>query len=206
MADVKALPSQISKQQQKLSAEQRKEIAKRLLAIAEAVGEKFSAERLDIYLQAFSDLPFERITHALESMIMTTRWFPKIPDVREAVLGGPHDLENSAWDKIVKKIEDWKSAIECEADAVYSGFSCARGMATFDLRDLNPYEKLALTRLGGPRSLASANPAYIPLLKKQFVEEYSYVRKEHAHLLVSENQVELPEEVKQLAEKKKMPA
>lgn len=161
-----------------------------------------SREKLAIYAENLQDLDAESLSLACASAAKSCKFFPTVAHIREhAEKRAGHDAPNLAWDKIVKKIEGWRYALENEADAVYSGFSCARGMATFDVGDLDAAARLALTRLGGPRSLACANPSHIPLLKKQFVEEYSSVRIEHPHLLDSA----FPEVVKQLAEKLKMP-
>lgn len=158
-----------------------REIAKRLYALSEATGEVCSPERADIYIQALSDLEADKVLLVLEKMLNTARFFPKIPDIREAVLGAPGSPANLQWETISKHLDGWRSALETERDAFAAGFSC--GAATFSLNGLDEPSKLTLRRLGGPRAVASANPAHLPLLKKQFIEEYTAVVREHPHLL-----------------------
>lgn len=173
--------TQTGQRSRKPSGEQRKEILKRLYALSESTGEACSVERADIYIQSLSDLDHGKLLIALESMIKTARFFPKIPDIREAVIGHPGD---DAWQKMVARVDGWRDRLELEADAVYSGFSCGREISKFDVSGLDPVARLALTRLGGPRALACANPAHLPLIRKDFLSEYRAIVVEHPHLLM----------------------
>ena len=155
-------------------------MGKRLIALAEAVGETCSPQRLDLYLQALADLDFLKLKACLEGMLNTARWFPKIPEIREAVLGGPDRDAAEAWEKIARIIPQWRSALELECDALGSGFTC--GTASFDLPD-GQVLRQCLLRLGGPRALAAMNPAHLNLLRKDFVTEYCNLQREHPELL-----------------------
>lgn len=172
---------QTGKRSPKLSTAQRREILKRLFAISEAIGERFSAERADIYLQRLEDLPFERLIEELTGMLDTCRWFPKIPEIREAVLGNPlsEDAERE-WAVIAQSIDHWQDQMEFESDCYASGFSC--GAQALSTKGLSEPARMVLTRLGGPRAVAATNPAFIMKLKDRFVEEYKHVVKEHPHL------------------------
>lgn len=153
---------------------------KRLYALSEATGEACSAERADIYVQSLSDLDPVKLLAVLEGMIKTHRFFPKIPEIRELVIGHPGE---EAWQSIAARVSGWRDRMELESDAIYSGFSCGREVAKFDLSGLDGAARIALARLGGPRALACANPAHLPLIKKDFVSEYRAVVVEHPHLL-----------------------
>ena len=162
------------------SRKEREEITKRLVALAEATSETCSMERIALYLQTLCDLPFAKVCEVLESMLTTARWFPKIPDIREAVLGGPNQDAAEAWEKITRLIPRWRMALENECDTQASGFTC--GTATFDLPD-DPVLRRALLRMGGARAMACMNPANLNLVKKDFISEYSNLKKEHPELL-----------------------
>jgi hypothetical protein len=74
------------------SREQKSEIAQKLYTIAEGLGEVIEQNRVEIYLRALCDLPFDRLCTVLGSMVITCRKFPAIPDIREAVAGLPANL------------------------------------------------------------------------------------------------------------------
>lgn len=190
MADSKdkLVRTPIAGHSKKHSAEARREIAKRLYALSEATGEACSAERADIYTQALADLEPEKLMAVLESMLQTAKWFPKIPEIREAVLGNAGE---KSWEIIASRVNGWRDRMQFSDDVVASGFSCGREIATFDLSGLDPVAKLTLRRLGGARSLACANPAHLPLIKKDFVEGYKAVVIEHPHLLEAGDDAEI---------------
>jgi hypothetical protein len=178
------------------------EIGRRLIALAEAVGETCSPQRLDLYLQALANLDFLKLKANLEGMLNTARWFPKIPEIREAVLGGPDRDAAEAWERIARMIPQWWSALELECDALGSGFTC--GTASFDLPD-GQVLRQCLLRLGGPRALAAMNPAHLNLMRKDFITEYSSLQKEHPELLLSEGNPKLRGLLKPLVDSKGMP-
>lgn len=182
MADSKDRPDQTptAGHSRKHSAEARREIAKRLYALSEATGEACSAERADIYTQALADLDPRNLMAVLETMLKTAKWFPKIPEIREAVLG---DAGEKSWEIIASRVDAWRDRAQFADDVLASGFSCGRNIATFDLSGLDEVAKLTLRRLGGARSLACANPAHLPLIRKDFVAGYKAVVIEHPHLL-----------------------
>lgn len=101
-------PLAISPQPKKLSESQQKEIAATLVGLAEAVGQSLTPQRIDIYLQALADLPFERLKMALSRILLESEWFPKIPHIRALVIGDPKKLE-----------EHEKAEKEAEAEAAW---------------------------------------------------------------------------------------
>jgi hypothetical protein len=140
-----------------------------------------------------------KVSRVLEEMLTTARWFPKIPDIREAVLGNPNQDAEEAWEEIAGLIPVWRSSLQFEWDAQASGFTC--GTAALHIPD-DPVLKRALVRLGGARALACMNPSNLNLVRRDFIAEFSSIKKEHPEM------IELPEGcdfVKQLAEAKKMP-
>lgn len=164
----------------KHSAEARREIAKRLYALSEATGEACSAERADIYAQALADLDARKLIAALESMLKTAKWFPKIPEIREAVLG---DDGEKAWEIIASRVNSWRDRMQFADEVLANGFSCGREIAKFDLSGLDQAAQLTLRRMGGVRAIACANPAHLGLIRKDFVADYKAVVVEHPHLL-----------------------
>jgi hypothetical protein len=154
---------------------------KRLYALSEATNEPLTDARLKIYVEALADLPYDELRAALEGMIKTCAWFPKIPEIREAVIGNPEQAEIDAqWQQIASRIESWSNTMADEADCYASGFSCYN--PTLSMKGLSELAKLVLARLGGPRAVAASDSQYLPLLKKQFTEEYKHVLQEHPHL------------------------
>ncbi len=121
-------PSAISKRPKKLSESQQKEIVAALVGIAEAVGQTLTTQRIDIYLQALDDLPFERLKMALDRILLESEWFPKIPHIRALVLGDPAKLEEqekaeqeaeaeAAWLRIMNYVNKWHPDIGACSDA-----------------------------------------------------------------------------------------
>ncbi len=174
----------------------------RLLALAEATKETCSPQRLDLYMQTLCDLDFTKVARVLESMLSTARWFPKIPDIREAILGSPVKEAEEAWEEISRLIPRWRSELEFEWDAQASGFSC--GSASFDLPD-DPVLNRALMRLGGARAMACMNPANLNLLKRDFIMEFSSIKKEHPEMLELPLRDDLIKRLAEVAQAKRMP-
>ena len=90
------------------SLAQKREIGKRLYALAEALGESLDEKRVDIYFQALADTPYVTLIHYLEKSIRTCKWFPKIPEIREGCGYGEPKLEDQ------RKLE--QSILEAEAE------------------------------------------------------------------------------------------
>lgn len=67
----------------KLSEEQRTEIAKMLYAIATCLDLKVGPDRIDLYLQSLSDVDFDPLRGAITQLLRTSKWFPKIAEIRE---------------------------------------------------------------------------------------------------------------------------
>lgn len=64
-------------------------------ALAEAVGESLGATRLEAYFKSLLDFPIEQIEGYCTEGLTKLRWFPKIPEIREA-LGGQYAVEDEA--------------------------------------------------------------------------------------------------------------
>lgn len=116
MADSKgqSLRKTTSGHSQKLSDAQRKEISSRLAALASATGETITPDRSDIYLQSLEDLPYEGLLGAISGMLLESRWFPKIPEIREAVLGKQPDAKaiavaeaEASWLRVLEYANKW---------------------------------------------------------------------------------------------------
>lgn len=151
------------KQSKKLSESQRKEICVRLAAIAEATGENLSPKRIDLYLQALSDLAYEKLIDALSLMVTTCEWFPKIPHIREAVLGKQKDNEDAeaeaAWLRVLAYANLWHPDI-----GVMTG--CPK---------INQREKRSLEFAGGIYKLWTLQddaPQELDFMRKAFIESY----------------------------------
>jgi len=121
--------------------EERKEIAKRLVALAEAVGETLTENRTDLYLQALADLPFRELADCLAALISESRWFPKIPDIRDRVLGPVPEKKllddaqaEAAWERVLAFVNRWHPDVGAFRDAPL----------------LSELERRALTAIGGP--------------------------------------------------------
>jgi hypothetical protein len=78
-----------------ISSEQRKEIVRRLMVIAEAVGESLTEGRIEIYVNALCYVPYAALMRALARCPTECKWFPKIPELLE-MAGVSHDLEAEA--------------------------------------------------------------------------------------------------------------
>lgn len=77
------------------------------------MGDTLTENRLDLYLQAFGDLPFQELVDSLKAFILEARWFPKIPDIRDRVLGPVADKKlladaeaEVAWEKVLNFVDN----------------------------------------------------------------------------------------------------
>lgn len=164
---------------QKATEDSWKDVAKWLLVLAEALAENIKPERIDIYLEDLSDLSPAAVCAVLKRMRKTARWFPKIPDIREAVLGKPQspaevetEMANQAWEQISMLLPSWRNKLEMEADCLASGFSCYR--AELEIPN-DPVIKNAVRRLGGARAIASTQDRNLSFVRKDFIEAHRQV-------------------------------
>lgn len=129
-----------------------------------ATGENVSAERMDLYYQALVDLPAERVTEALESLLFTAKWFPKIPEIRELIEGNPEELREAegeaAWQAVLEYANGWHPDIGLMSDAT--------------IRRLTNRQDIALRACGGLYRLwaeQSGGPG-LPFMHKDFLKAY----------------------------------
>lgn len=148
---------------------QRREVAKRLIALAEAVGETLTENRVDLYLQALAGLPFRELVGCLEAFILEARWFPKIPDIRDRVLGPVPDKKllsdaeaEVAWEKVLNFVDKWHPDIGALQDAPL----------------LTELERRALYSIGGPAQVQGqfeGGPG-MPFLHRDFIAAFQRLR------------------------------
>lgn len=160
-----------------------REVARSLYRLALALGKEIEPDRIEMYVKALSDLPSGEVSKAIEGMILTERFFPSVAEIRELV--SPSN-GSQQWDSLASRISSWQDRLQLASDAAYSGFDCFNNIAKFDMSGLDSVARMVVRRLGGPEAIALANPAHLPLLRKDFVEEYNHIRKEHPHLLLEE--------------------
>ena len=157
--------STTSAQSPRLSIEQRKETARLLYAVAQAVGESLNEDRVDLYLQALADLPFEPLAECLKALIIESRWFPKIPDIREKVLGAAPEKKltreaeaEAGWERVLHFADHWHPDI-----------GALRGAPKLTER-----ERRALTIIGGPEQVQNQfnGGQGMPFLHRDFLAAY----------------------------------
>lgn len=141
----------------------------RLVALAEAVGESLTENRVDLYLQALADLPFEELAACLEKLILEARWFPKIPDIREKVLGPAQDKKlladaeaETAWENVLHFVDKWHPDIGALRDAP----------------SLSELERRALNIIGGPAQVQNQfdGGRGMPFLRRDFIAAFQRLR------------------------------
>lgn len=154
---------------------------KRLYALAEALGETLTPKRIDLYLQCLSDIDGEKVNAALESALLTCKWFPKIAEIREMVMGNPvvaDDAEaDTAWANVIRYVDNWHPDIGAYGPGLTSR------------------EQYALRVIGGPlvvqdnfggKSLQFLRRDFIAIWKRAFVAD------EHLRLLEQGDRKRLP--------------
>jgi len=197
MAAEKPEPQEIVKSSQN-STTRSKPVMQALYALAEATNEPLTKPRLKVYLEALADLEFEGLMRALESLVLTSRWFPKIPEIREAVLGKPLDpktLEGVecelAWEHVTHYCRKWHPDIE------FGTYGQAPPLTSAEHR--------AMVAVGGPFRIWENMDGgrEWPFIRKAFFEAYSRQEK-IAQLESGKSKGQLTGEIKMIAEKLKM--
>jgi hypothetical protein len=154
---------------QKLSAWERKEIIKRLYALAEATGDTLTPKRIDLYLQCLADLDAEKVTAALDGALLSCKWFPKIPEIRDIVLGPVPEKKllddaeaEAAWEKVLNFVDRWHPDIGAFRDAPL----------------LSELEQRALNTVGGPAQVQDqvGGGKGLPFLHRDFLAAFQRLR------------------------------
>jgi hypothetical protein len=127
------------------------------------VGENLTPERLDVYYQALSDLPGEDVTAALEKLLFTSKWFPKIPEIRELIEGKLEDIAEAeaeaAWQRVLQFANGWHPDI---------------GRMSGNKMRLTRRETIALGAIGGIERLweeQDGGPG-LPFMHRDFVKTW----------------------------------
>ncbi|MGA2630218.1 MAG: hypothetical protein ABSG54_08365 [Terriglobia bacterium] len=141
----------------------------RLWALAEALDIQLTDRRLELYLEALSDLPFGVLRCSLEAMLKTSKFFPRIPEIREAVLGPlasavDAELEGAenAWQHVLAYVDRWHPDIGPFRDAPAL---CGREIQA--MRHVGGVYRIWLEQDGGPG---------LPFLRKDFIAAWRNLR------------------------------
>jgi hypothetical protein len=117
-----------------------------LTTLALAVGEVVAPERLRLYADKLQDLPVGKLYEVLDRMAQTERWFPKIPDIREAVLG----YSESVSDQTETEAElSWQKILDCSDKPEEEQSTIVDQPARFALNSIGGLRRLQLITLEG---------------------------------------------------------
>lgn len=75
-----------------------------MLGLGEAYGEPVSDARLEIYFAALSDVPIEAIRSAANIHVRTSKFFPRVAELREAIVGNADDRADLAWGALLQLV------------------------------------------------------------------------------------------------------
>ena len=120
----KATLTSIERQPQKPCGESRQgrqDVIQALLGAAAAYRETLSAESIDVYWQGLCDLPAADVIPAIGKLIRTSKWFPKIAEIRELIEGKPEELAEAeaeaAWQRVLEYVNGWHPDIGQMSDS-----------------------------------------------------------------------------------------
>jgi hypothetical protein len=88
-----------------MQAEQMKQFTKSLTALAELYDKTLTANVIEIYFGALSDLPMEQVTEACKRAALSLKFFPKPVELRELVAGTAQDQADAAWGLLLAALE-----------------------------------------------------------------------------------------------------
>jgi hypothetical protein len=72
-----------------------------MLGLGETFGEPVSDTRMEIYFRALSDFELDAIARAVDSLVRTSKFFPRPAEIREAMTGSVDDHAELAWNAMV---------------------------------------------------------------------------------------------------------
>ncbi|MEO7272062.1 MAG: hypothetical protein ABI211_08655 [Vicinamibacterales bacterium] len=78
--------------------------AELMLGVGEAYGETVSAARLEIYFRGLEDVSLEAIRAAATVHVRTSRFFPRVADLREGIDGSADDRADLAWVQLLQLV------------------------------------------------------------------------------------------------------
>jgi hypothetical protein len=119
---------------------------------------------MDVYYQALSDLPMGAVNVALEQLLRTAKWFPKIPEIRELIEGKPEDIADAeaeaAWQRALEYVNHWHPDVGVMSDAT--------------IRRLRRRDQIALGACGGVYRLweeQDGGPG-LPFMRRDFIKTW----------------------------------
>jgi hypothetical protein len=180
-----------------------KAVAVRLNALAVAVEVSLTPERISLYLHALSDLPPEKVAAALESMVKTSRFFPKIVEIREAVLGTSPATIDACAEAAWMVVEQWILLNFDPDNGVREWVSPTGSRATVQLGEdwtripkLPPRSEAAVRAIGGyERVWRDVQSDQYTWMKREFCEAWKRVENVQNLLAIGPaGRKELPEQ------------
>lgn len=144
-----------------------------MLGIGEIFGESVSEVRMELYFRALADLPLPDLSTALQTLVQTSKFFPRPAEIREALTGSIEDQAELAWVGLLRLVR-------------------RRGWVDPPATDEWPdpaMRRAALELYGGWQALCELLPCEGPgftMAAKQFKATYaSYARREAGRVLPS---------------------
>lgn len=88
-----------------MQAEQMRHFTKSLTTLAELYDKKLTANVIELYFGALSDLSLEDVTEACKRAALSLKFFPKPVELRELVAGTAQDQADAAWGLLFGALE-----------------------------------------------------------------------------------------------------
>lgn len=87
-----------------MTLDDRAAFAEFMVALGEAYGEPISDARLELYFAALEDLPLESIRRAATIHVKTSKFFPRVSELREGLIGTADDRAEVAWGELLNLV------------------------------------------------------------------------------------------------------
>lgn len=79
--------------------------ARAFTTLAEYFEKPFSAGLMELYSKALSDISIEQFEAACIESLQTSKFFPKICEIRECINGNPEEQSVSAWEQLQEAVQ-----------------------------------------------------------------------------------------------------